>query len=246
MAAGTSSYWRKLLGLDQPADKDVFKKIHSPHEVLRPLFYFLFGLLSRLLFPIKVYGIENIPKPPYIISPNHTSALDFAVVALCIGPKHRKQLYPLASKFFYDHLFPRFFMRTAANIVRIDTDQAFFPALREAGSILRLGRSVCIYPEGTRSQTGELLPFKVGVGILAVEANVPIVPVYTKGIYEILPSGALMFRPGKISIHFGKPIDPKPYIGKIKTTQAYDVYKEITDNLRAEILKLLDKARHIY
>ena len=164
--------------------------------------------------------------------------MDYAVLADVMGPAAREKLYPIATKLFYDNLIARFFMKITANIIRIDSVEDFFPALRSAATVLRLGKIVCIYPEGTRSETGEMMPFRVGVGTLAIEAEAPLVPVYIKGSIEVLPTGALFFRRGKISVFFGKPIDPKPYIEKKKTMQAYDVYKEITEELRKRIMEL--------
>jgi long-chain acyl-CoA synthetase len=230
----TSAYWRKLFGIDEVSDPKAARKFISPYKIFRPLFYALFGLVSRLLFPVKVYGLENLPPPPYIIAPNHQSFLDFPSLAYALGPLGR-DLYALANKAYYDNPPARFCMFTAANVVRIDRENDFFPALKSAALLLKLGRPVVIFPEGTRSKDGTLLPFKVGVGTLAVEANVPLVPVYIKGTHKVMPRGAFLFRRGKISVIIGKPVYPKKYVKKEKKLPAYDVYKQITDELRSRV-----------
>jgi 1-acyl-sn-glycerol-3-phosphate acyltransferase len=239
MNEDTSAYWRRLLDLDKPLTADPLAEYRSWHRILRSFFFFLFKLLSVIFFPIKASGIENVPQnPPFIIASNHLSVADYPSVVAKLPSSLRDRLHALATKHFYDNPTARFFLKIGSNIIRIDTVLDFFPALRAAARVLRAGEPIFIAPEGTRSETGEVLPFKMGVGILAVELNVPVVPVYIKGTYEVIPSGAGMFRPGKISVYYGKPIDPAPYIEKKKTTQAYDVYKAFTEDLRARILEL--------
>jgi len=234
----TSDYWRKLIGLDVQEKDDVLKKYKYPHRYVRPTFWFLFGLLARTYWRVSFSGTENIPKkPPYIVAPNHASSLDYPVVAWSMG-RQRQDLYVLATKHFYDNPFSRFFMKIAANIDRIDTVEDFLPALKAAARILKNGRSIYINPEGTRSATGDLLPFRPGVGILAVELKVPIVPVYIKGAHECFPPGSLFPRPGKINVTFGKPIYVDQYLPKLKTENAYYVYKEVTDELRKRVTEL--------
>lgn len=239
MNGDTSAYWRKLLELDKPLPADPLAEYRSWHRHLRPFFYFLFKVLSVLFFPIQAAGMENMPaRPPFILASNHLSVADYPSAVAKLPNAVRDRLHALATKYFYDNPAARFFMKIGSNVIRIDTVTDFFPALRAAACVLRAGEPIFIAPEGTRSETGELLPFKVGVGILAVELKVPVVPVYIHGTFEIIPAGAGMFRPGKINVVYGKPIDPAPYIEKKKTRQAYEVYKEFTEELRTRILEL--------
>jgi 1-acyl-sn-glycerol-3-phosphate acyltransferase len=70
---------------------------------------------------------------------------------------------------------------------------------------------VVIFPEGTRTRTGKLLPFKKGGFVMATEAGVMIVPLATVGGRQMLPPGALRIRPGKYVVAFGAPVDPKAF-----------------------------------
>lgn len=72
--------------------------------------------------------------------------------------------------------------------------------------------------------------------MLAVETGVPIVPVYLRNTWKALPTGWIFPRPYPVSVSFGKPIRMESYREKLKTIQAYDVYKEVTDELRNRIL----------
>jgi 1-acyl-sn-glycerol-3-phosphate acyltransferase len=235
----TSAYWRKLLALDQSLPPDPLKNYHSWLFGFNHLIFFLFGLISRFWAPITAIGAENVPlKPPYILCPNHLSVIDYGAVVLPLPARVRPDLYPLATKHFYDNPITGTIIKMAARAVRIDTMEDFFPALREAARILRAGRSVYLNPEGTRSPTGELLPFKVGVGILAVELNVPVVRVFIRGTYEILKPGSATIHPGPIQVAYGRPIDPMEFIKMKENMQAYDIYKAFTEELRRRILEL--------
>lgn len=234
----TSTYWRKLLELDKPLPPNVLDRYKYWYCFLRPLFYAIVSVLLRFYCPEKVYGLENLPeKPPYILAPNHASAMDFVTVAWAMG-RRKEELYPITTKLYYDNPWARFWIKVAANAVRIDAEEEFFPALRAAAQILRAGRAVYIHPEGLRTTDGKLQPFRPGVGLLAVETEAPLVPVYLSGTWRVLPTGRIFPRPYPVSVSFGKPISMEPYIEKKKTVQAYDVYKEVTEELRQRILSL--------
>src|SRR6266571_3406181 len=81
-----------------------------------------------------------------------------------------------------------------------------FEAYDDAARIIKRGFSPVVFPEGTRSRTGELLPFKNAPFALAIAAQVPIVPVYVHGTYRILPKGSLRLRPQPIRLQVGEPL----------------------------------------
>ena len=240
MTEDTSAYWRKLIGSDRSLGDAPLAKYRSGAAILRRPLYFLFSLISRLLFPVKAIGIENLRrlKPPYILSSNHTSTLDYGVLMLKLPYAVKERFYAQAAKDYYDIFFTRFIMQGFANVIRVDREGDFFPALRSAAEVLRHGEPIFIAPEAARSGSGELMPFKVGVGVLAVELNIPVVPAYIKGAHEALPVGAFLVRPTPITVTYGEPIDPQPYIEMKKVKQAYDVYKDLTEELRRRIIAL--------
>jgi 1-acyl-sn-glycerol-3-phosphate acyltransferase len=89
---------------------------------------------------------------------------------------------------------------------RGNRDQSL-PAIERAASALREGNSFLIFPEGTRSRTGELLPFKKGGFIMALQGQAPIVPVAISGARDAMRKGSLIIRPVRIVIRFGQPIE---------------------------------------
>jgi len=101
----------------------------------------------------------------------------------------------------------------ASGCVAIDRGrrQEAIRSLQSAGEQIRAGRSVVLYPEGTRSKDGRLGPFKKGAFHLAVKAGVPVVPVSIRGSFEMLPPGSWRVNPGVIDVQLDAPIDVAPY-----------------------------------
>ena len=89
---------------------------------------------------------------------------------------------------------------------RGNRDQSL-PAIERAAEALRDGNSFLIFPEGTRSRTGDLLPFKKGGFIMALKAQAPVVPVAIKGARDAMKKGSLIIRPVRVTVSFGAPIE---------------------------------------
>lgn len=81
------------------------------------------------------------------------------------------------------------------------------PAIERAAGDLRDGNSFLIFPEGTRSRTGELLPFKKGGFIMAIKGQAPIVPVAVKGAREAMRKGSPIIQPVRVRVRFGEPVE---------------------------------------
>jgi long-chain acyl-CoA synthetase len=95
-----------------------------------------------------------------------------------------------------------------AHVIPIDPFADFGRAFRLSSLALREGNSLCVFPEGGRSFEGKLMDFKKGIGILALEADIPVVAARIRGTFEILPRGARWPKPGRIVITFGRPLLP--------------------------------------
>jgi 1-acyl-sn-glycerol-3-phosphate acyltransferase len=93
-------------------------------------------------------------------------------------------------------------------------------SLRAAGEVLRSGLSITIFPEGTRSEDGQLLPFKKGPFFLAMQTGVPVVPVTILGTGAMLGKGSNRLYPGIAHVHFHAPIDPRQFRSREELLEA--------------------------
>ena len=157
-------------------------------------------LLFRLLFHWRVSGLENVPQGGAIIAPNHQSIWDIPLVALALAG--RRTYFMAKSELFRNPIFARIIRTLLAFPVRRGApDRA---AIRYAIEILKQGELLTIFPEGTRSKTGELKEAEAGLSLIAARAQVPIVPVGIKGTRQMF--GREKFLP-TVEIHFGEPIN---------------------------------------
>jgi 1-acyl-sn-glycerol-3-phosphate acyltransferase len=155
--------------------------------------------------PHQVLGLEGVPiHQPLVFACNHQSWFDiFQLAAVLPGSlrfvaKKELERIPLLG----------LAMRRSGHVF-IDRQhrQAAFGTYDEAAEGIRAGISAVVFPEGTRSRTGELLPFKKGPFVLVVAARVPLVPVYSAGTFTLMPKGSIRLHPHPIALLFGKPID---------------------------------------
>ncbi len=111
-----------------------------------------------------------------------------------------------ARDYFFNTPLKGWFFHTFLRVVPFDRTTNPLEGLRIAAAILHAGYPLLIFPEGTRSVTGKLQPFKPGLGLLMVETGVPVVPTLIEGTFEALPKGRLLPKRTKVRITFGEPI----------------------------------------
>ncbi|MBT5715170.1 1-acyl-sn-glycerol-3-phosphate acyltransferase, partial [Candidatus Poribacteria bacterium] len=103
--------------------------------------------------------------------------------------------------------------------------------------------SLLIFPEGTRSRTGEIAEFKPGLGLLALELDVPVVPTYIHGTYAALPVGRVVPRAAPVHVTFGEPIPVDEYRLRRDHESRYPLYRELTRNVQDAVAALSERAR---
>ncbi len=121
------------------------------------------------------------------------------------------------------------FLANKDNIIVVDINKDLKKSLQKMGAVLKSGKNMIIFPEGTRSENGELGDYKKTFAILSSELNVPVVPVAIGGAYKALPKGSFIPRPfKKICVKFLEPIDPSGYSYDSLTNE---VYNKVSDEL---------------
>ncbi len=168
---------------------------------------FLFGRTALLLAGIrmKVHYHGDLPQQPAIYLFNHSSTLDLFVGTALALPGVR---YIAKRELGYNPLFWVVAKLSGQIMIdRKDPREAIKQMNRAYKLFRKKGYSMMLAPEGTRSRTGELLPFKTGAFHAAVEMGYPIVPIYIEGAYELCPGSSLIAYPGTINVHFHKMVD---------------------------------------
>jgi len=166
------------------------------------------GLLKILGIKLKVYA-EEWPNPQrnYVFMCNHQSQLDIPVLEKILKPYNIRFL---AKKSLFDIPFFGWGIRALGYVpVEREDPKEGLKSLLACVEKLKEGVSLVIFPEGTRSKTGELLPFKIGGFLIPLKARVPVCPIALWGTKDLLPKGSIWFRLKKreVKIYIGKVIE---------------------------------------
>jgi 1-acyl-sn-glycerol-3-phosphate acyltransferase len=157
---------------------------------------------------LQIRGRENLPgRAPFVLVANHASHLDALVLGATLPAKFIGSVFPIAAgDTFFTKRAPSIFATTFMNALPLWRKKCGGHSLEELRDRLLNGRAVyLLFPEGTRTRTGEMARFKPGIGRLAAGTAVPVVPVYLRGTFEALPPHRSIPRPEKISVTIAQP-----------------------------------------
>lgn len=178
----------------------------------------------HLYFRIRAKGLSNIPDGPVIFVPNHQSSFDGLFVAAFLRRQQIKNTYFYAKEKHFKQAWLKF-IASRNNIIIVDLNKDIKESIQKMAEVLRQNRNLIIFPEGTRTKTGEIGEFKKTFAILSTELNIPVVPVSIKGAFEALPSGSRFPRPWKaIKVEFLEPVYPENFS-----------YDSLTEHVRTKI-----------
>jgi 1-acyl-sn-glycerol-3-phosphate acyltransferase len=163
------------------------------------------GLLWAGGARLRVEGLENVDfSAPHFFVANHQSLLDvcalFAALPTALHFVIKRELARVPFLGWYARAMGMIFVDRSAR-------SEAYASIRRTGGLVREGRSVMAFPEGTRSRDGSVGPFKHGVFVTAIEAGIPVVPVAIEGTGGILPPHGFRARPGRIVVRVGTPIE---------------------------------------
>lgn len=231
--------WRAVLRED-PDDPDVLE-LAKPHPWVESFWYFvsrILQMIARDRFQLRVSGIERLPKEgPFILSSNHQSYLDPAVLAAVLPRKTLVNGFAVGTS----EIFGEGIMRKLARAVRVvvvDPDANLMPAMRAGAFGLRHGRNLVLYPEGERSIDGTPRTFKKGAAILAIHMQVPIVPIAIDGFHDAWPRGKRFQKFAPLKMMIGDPVYPPP-----ESQASEEAYAAMISKVRERVLAMWKELR---
>lgn len=186
------------------------------------------GILRIFGVTLKVSGLENLePNQNYVVMANHRSQLDPVAMGVAVLPRHTRwvakkelrrvpvlgQALSLTGQIFID---------------RGDTNSAVSELSRHASDRDAL---ICFFPEGHRSSTRHMLPFKKGAAAFAISSKMPVLPMAVSGSERCIPNHSIIATPGTIHVRLGKPIDT--------TGMTEEDRGALTERVRREIEEML-------
>ena len=187
-----------------------------------------FKLFFKVYNSLGIHGRIQIPaKGPYILAPNHQSFVDGPVVLSGLTCRQIKTCYFFATE---QHVRGKFRRALADKNNTIIMEQAHLKeSIQKLAEVLKNGKNIVIFPEGSRTHDGDLGDFKLSFAILSKELNVPIVPVCIRGAYDALPRHRKFLFPRHIEVHYLPPIMPTSDI----------TYQQLADKVKQAIAAVL-------
>ena len=203
------------------------------------------GLQSLLLVPLHkllctsfdVRGLENLQnlQGPVMFIANHASHVDTLSILRAMPVRIRQQLsVAAAADYFFRYAMVADCLALLINAFAFSREGSIRNSLEHCGELMDKGWSLLIYPEGTRSPSGQLLDFKPGIGLLATGLGVPVVPIAVEGGYYILPKGCIWPTRNPVKVTFGKALYFPSSMNKQHATSL--LHDSLSDMLRKPAL----------
>jgi long-chain acyl-CoA synthetase len=188
------------------------------------VYYLLVWPASMILARPKIIGRERLKKirGPALVISNHISRVDIGFILAALPPPLRHRLATAMSgemlremrdppqewlflRRWYSQL--RYVLVTALfNVFSLPQKAAYQESFRYAGQVADQGYNVLIFPEGKRTQTGEMAEFRKGIGLLATRLNLPVIPLRIDGLFGLKQKQQRLAKPGTVQVHIGEPL----------------------------------------
>jgi len=185
-----------------------------PFTWLRFIVYHVFFLpLTLIMCRVRTVGVERFAKvkPPVLFISNHVTDVDAALILSALPWAWRYRIaIAMAGEILREwrmNAKVQYALGAALfNVFSLPRQSGFRQSFEYAGEAVDRGFSILIFPEGTETRDGRIQPFKAGIGLLASELNVPVVPIMLRGLFEVKKRKQRFVKPGTVSITFGEPI----------------------------------------
>jgi 1-acyl-sn-glycerol-3-phosphate acyltransferase len=195
----------------------------NENMIYSPVRFFVRLGLALVSVKVEVTGLELLdPNQTYIFTPNHQSLIEVPLFVTYLG---RNPAYLGKKEVFKYPVFGAGIRLIGVIPVDRSNSPAAVESAKAATENLRRGKSYVVYPEGTRSKDGRLLPFKKGAFMMAIEAGVPVVPITISGATKIMPKAQVKVFPSTVHITIHEPISTAGY-SKENVVQLMDRTRE--------------------
>jgi len=200
------------------------------------------SLAFNQLFKLDIKGQANVPlNQQVIVIANHTSHLDIGLIKEALGPLGDELAVLAAQDYFFDNEYKEALFGQLTHLIPLDRSAPLEKSMRSAEEAIAEGRSVLLYPEGTRSPDGQLMSFKAGVGYLQQRTQLPVLPLFLSGTYKAMPKGGGLPRFGrKLSARVGRLIEREIFDARCEGKRRHEVYQEATELCYEAICALRD------
>jgi len=189
-------------------------------------------------------GRSNIPAHTnFIVAANHSSHLDMGLTKMALGEAGKDMVALAAADYFFDNKYKRAVMENFTNLVPMERTGSLRQSLRHASSFLDRGYNALIFPEGTRSLTGEMAEFKPVIGYLALHAGVGVVPIYLEGTHDAMPKGSRILKSRTIGARIGRYLPIEELEEMTQGMPRAEAYRLIAARVKHEVENLRDRKR---
>jgi long-chain acyl-CoA synthetase len=188
------------------------------------VYYLLAWPATYLLAAPRIRGRENLRglRGPVLVVSNHVTYLDIAWILPALPAKFRNRLAtamggerlarmrrPAASLSLFERLLEHvryFLVLSLFNVFPLPQQSGFLQSFSFAGTLADRNWNILVFPEGKTTDTGEMLPFRSGTGLLARQLSIPVVPVYLHGLFDLKQEERILTRPGHVQVTIGAPV----------------------------------------
>ena len=230
--------WVRHIPLPSDTDLDTWIRDGRRWMMFRKIFRWWMERYLRLYNRLNSDGMEHIPvEGPYILASNHCSHFDTGVLMVLLYGKGK--VHPMAAKdYFFRNRLSSWIVRNFVDAAPFDRHSHTPESLSLALGLLSRDHSLLYFPEGGRSPDGLMRKLKPGVGLLALESGVPVVPAYISGSFETLPKGHTFPKPRRIHVQFGPPLYSEPFLRSANGDSASELARRFTEEIEKAVQAL--------
>jgi long-chain acyl-CoA synthetase len=190
----------------------------------------------------RVMGRGNVPaNRNVLVVANHSSHADFGLATYALGALGHELVVLAAKDYFFNTGLRRFIAANFTRLIPFDRERAQLESLDEALAELGRGRSVLMFPEGTRSPDGAVHEFKSGAGYLALHSGCDVLPLHISGAHQVLGKGSLIPRRAPVEVRIGRVIASADLRGIAEESEGAGAYRKLADHMRAAVLGLVNR-----